>query len=69
MVADGVYEMEYRFAAWARGQDNSPADSGDATVLLEYNYKDAGDVTRFGARSPVPEILWLPGTAAAPLAR
>ncbi len=57
VVADGMYELDYRFAAWARGQDNSAAGSGDATALLEYNYRDGGGDIHFGTYTGPGDIV------------
>lgn len=57
VIANGLYQFDYNFAAWERGQDNSPASSGDSTALLEYNYRDTGGDIQFGTYTGPGDIV------------
>ncbi|MFT5854681.1 MAG: hypothetical protein ACI8XO_001926 [Verrucomicrobiales bacterium] len=62
--AGDEFRFDFNAAAWARGQDNTQAEGGDSTIFLEYNYRDAGGIQRFGAYVGTPELV-APGNGSA----
>ena len=57
VVAGEDLQLGYNFASWTRGQDNTPASGSDSTILLEYNYRDLGDVLHFGSFTGPSELV------------
>lgn len=75
LIPGGSYTLDYNFATWERGQDLAAGDpsSGEGTILLEYNYRDASDNLVFGnyttnlrppenGDSAPGDLVWLSGS-------